>query len=658
MRLWKNNVPDDGSIHCLGNGRLCVYEQGPNATQIFGPPYSAPTLGALLLDAAQSIEAQSQRETGTAIWAHRLLASAQVIGEILDFVDADLSCFVRRIRADVPLRFRLSLQHKMGQVVENGYRLGQQIGGWLCEIPSGTPFYSRYPFPSPTCYQVAWRGAASGVLGNGDAEPEIVCEPGESWLYIAGGPSYPEAIMTAEAALATPPADLLTHTRRWWQGFTHARPDLAAALPPSLPQRDRLLQAGDDVAVLIKAQQSAEGGVLAGHNYHLCYMRDQYGVGRGLLALGHVAEARAIMEFYWRIWQRHGRIHNAQAAGVDGMFHVHENDEVEITGYLVRQAFDLADRRRATEHEKLKTKQDEELRNTQHATRPDDEFLTKILPMLEWAWEAQRRHLVEGMLPFNGDETYVAGGILPRTALDDGSAEATLLFLDGGERLASWAEQTGRWPDDRIAAERALLASVRARYRDNFWRDGRLITNNPRRAETASLPRFRHGVCEHCHAEKRPRPVGWTERSAAGRYLCPRCLAEGPYIPAEPRAYALQSVSLTPLYFGSDLFDREELAPLVEEIVQRYRATGSLPSRPDDERRIAVGYDYAFLLYALTELSHPFAVHLYEKTLALADPTGAWVEYYADHGPRGTRCRPWESGINIEALLHFARSYS
>jgi len=71
-----------------------------------------------------------------------------------------------------------------------------------------------------------------------------------------------------------------------------------------------------------------------------------------------------------------------------------------------------------------------------------------------------------------------------------------------------------------------------------------------------------------------------------------------------------------------------------------------------------VGYDYGFLLYALTELSHPFAVHLYEKTLALADPTGAWVEYYDDHGPRGTRCRPWESGINIEALLHFARSYS
>jgi hypothetical protein len=384
-----------------------------------------------------------------------------------------------------------------------------------------------------------------------------------------------------------------------------------------------------------------------------------------LLALGHVAEARAILEFYWRIWQRHGRIHNAQAAGVDGAFHVHENDEVEITGYLIRQAFDLADGRRATDDERRKTTDDGReatiqyaIRTTHHVPRPDDDFLTTIFPMLEWAWKAQVRHLVEGMLPFNGDETYVAGGILPRTALNDGSAEATLLFLDGGGRLVAWAERTRHWPDDRIAAERAVLTSVRARYRENFWRDSRLLTNNPRRVEIAPLPRFRHGVCERCHAERRAHYVEWTERSAAGRYLCPRCLAEGPYVAAAPAAFTLQSVSLTPLYFGADLFDRSELAPLVEEIAQRYQATGALPSRPDDERKIAVGYDYGLLLYALTDLGHPLAARLYEKTLALADPTGAWVEYYAGHQPCGTRCRPWESGINIEALLHYARGYA
>jgi hypothetical protein len=59
------------------------------------------------------------------------------------------------------------------------------------------------------------------------------------------------------------------------------------------------------------------------------------------------------------------------------------------------------------------------------------------------------------------------------------------------------------------------------------------------------------------------------------------------------------------------------------------------------------------LLYALTELNCPMARALYEKTLELADSTGAWAEYYRDHKPAGTRCRPWESAINVEALLHW-----
>jgi len=80
--------------------------------------------------------------------------------------------------------------------------------------------------------------------------------------------------------------------------------------------------------------------VLAGHAYHWAGVRDQYGVGRGLLAMGMFAEARSILEFYWRIWQRYGRLHNGMGIGVDAS-HVHENDRVEITGYLVCQAFDL-----------------------------------------------------------------------------------------------------------------------------------------------------------------------------------------------------------------------------------------------------------------------------------------------------------------------------
>lgn len=125
--------------------------------------------------------------------------------------------------------------------------------------------------------------------------------------------------------------------------------------------------------VLIKSQQGREGGVLAGIVYHMGYVRDQYGVSRALLALGHSEEARGILEFYHNIWKVYGYIQNAQAIGYPGIFHRHENDETEITGYLVVQAFDY-------------------FRKTNDAA-----FLERILPMLEWATQAQQRNLIDGM---------------------------------------------------------------------------------------------------------------------------------------------------------------------------------------------------------------------------------------------------------------------
>ncbi len=613
---------NDGSLHCLGNGRFCAYEQGPDILQMFGPPYSAPDLGRLVVDAPELFEGRSSREPGTAIWTHSFSGV-----ELTDFVDACLPCLIRRVRASSSLRLRLEANPSARLTRSPATRAGE-TGEITCEIPSGAYYYSYYPYPRPVFYRVSWKGAVSAGPASGN-QVQIVVEPGVSWLYFIGGPEYPQAVENSETALTEPGEACLARTRAAWQTFTSTRPDWPARLPPGAPQREPLVKAVDDVAVLIKTQQSVEGGVLAGHNYHMAYVRDQYGVARGLLALGHLAEARVILKFYWDIWQRQGAIHNGQAVGVPGAFHIHENDEVEITGYLVRQAFDLLER------------------------TGDDAFIQELFPMLAWAFDAQARNLIQGMLPFNGDETYVAGGILPRTALNDGSAEATLLFVDGGERLAAWASRRGLWKNGKLEQARQVLAEVRAAYRDNFMIGRQLTTNNPARAAIpGSCPRFRHGVCERCMAEGRFEAIGWTERSRTGRYLCPGCLAKGDYAPYVPRRYNLQSVALTPLYFQAHLLDKDDLRPVVKSILDSYRATGRLPSRPDDERGISVGYDYGLLLYALTELNDPGALEIYEKILSLPDASGAWVEYYIDHRPSGTRYRPWESAVNLEALLH------
>ena len=76
-----------------------------------------------------------------------------------------------------------------------------------------------------------------------------------------------------------------------------------------------------------------------------------------------------------------------------GIFHIHENDGVEITGYLVVQAL-ISIKRAAA-----------------------GSTWIPCSPMLKWALEVQMKHLKNDMLPFNGDRTYIAGGFLPRYAM-------------------------------------------------------------------------------------------------------------------------------------------------------------------------------------------------------------------------------------------------
>lgn len=167
---------------------------------------------------------------------------------------------------------------------------------------------------------------------------------------------------------------------------------------------------------------------------------------------------------------------------------------------------------------------------------------------------------------------------------------------------------------------------------------------------------FRHGVCECCNERNSWGQIsfGWTQRNINGRYLCPECTSKYDVPAKEDKVYYLQSVSLKPLYIGGSLLRADEIQKLVEDVITGYRKTGQLPSRPGSN--ITVGYDYGLLLNSLTKLFHPDAGEIYEKMMSVIDSTGAWVEYYDEGRPMGTRCRPWESGINLEAAIEYALS--
>jgi hypothetical protein len=178
-------------------------------------------------------------------------------------------------------------------------------------------------------------------------------------------------------------------------------------------------------------------------------------------------------------------------------------------------------------------------------------------------------------------------------------------------------------------------------------------------------PKFRHGVCErggaNCFVYRKSGfgGIDWTVRDENGRYQCMGCLTEGPLPPAEENIYKLISVSLTPLYFHSELIHTEELKPVVEGIYQSFRESGVLSSRTEvkEGNDRSVGYDYGLVLYAMLQTGASGQEEIYTKTLDMVDEIGAWSEYYLGSTPSGTRCRPWESAINLEALIAFAKKY-
>ena len=114
-------------------------------------------------------------------------------------------------------------------------------------------------------------------------------------------------------------------------------------------------------------------------------------------------------------------------------------------------------------------------------------------------------------------------------------------------------------------------------------------------------------------------------------------------------------MSFTPLFFGARIPIQEEIRKTIDQAAALYKETGKMPSRPGCGS--IVGYDYGLMLYSLTLTNNQLAEEIYCKMMQVRDDSGAWVEMYLEGKPHNTRCRPWESGINLYVALCFAEIY-
>lgn len=600
---------DTGAIHAIGNGSFLIYGRGADIISILGPDYTSPCFGQILCGEA----AHTQRIAATNRWQHTL-RRGDAVTVFDDVMDPQENVFIRRVQADFACELTVN-------TAEQALILSRAAEGMTEYIlPAGIP---NFHTDTSRCERRLVLIAAGCVSLSADGRRIAIAPGAGSLTLLAAKPAQLEKTL----AFAAGGADIAARDAAFWQAFLARGAAVRARIPQQHPEYARVMAALENVPIQICAQQSADGGVMAGHFYPLGYVRDQAGVLRGLLAMGYTEEARRILEFRYAKWKRYGDMTNAEAMGNEEARLYFSNDEVEIPAYVVLGVFDYL---RAT---------------------GDTAFAERLFDMVIWALQVQIKHLCRGMTGFSGDETYIAGHIFPRPFLYHGSAESTFLFIEGALLALEFDASRGLMTPQQHEEIAAAAAEAKALYRENFVEDGILYSNAPIRETLAPGPRFHYGWCQADELNGTPGHLTWLERGADGIYRCPHCLGVPVALPcAADKRFRLGSVSLQLAYFHTTLFTKEEIARCIAPCVEHFVSTGRVSSEPGRER--ALGYDPGLLLYNMAFLGNrELSDRLLTLMLDLLDERGMWAEYYDGDEPFNCRCRPWESAINMEGML-------
>ena len=604
------------ALHFIGNGRVAMAGEGADIVQLFAPCYSLPSVLTLrLTDPATT--AQGYRISGSAGYVTKLTRNGQSVGEIIDYTYPTFPVFIRRLHLEHPLTFRLESPF---HAVNTDSIYGGRAKARLFEIPDGTVVFSKSKTDKETYCQLLLSPDCT------EEEGSVTFPSGDSQLLFVGGNygkngagSFASCMHLSEIVmdvdLGKVYADFLTHWKKIFNAIKINFPALN-----SIPNAAELMES---VAAALITQTSWEGGVIAGAFYHLAYGRDMYGVFRGYMALGLHNYARRMVAYMCDTYRAKGFMPNASGMGMS-CSHRHENDEVEQTGYYLLELLDYAEQ------------------------TGDTSFLRDRMDYATYLLTAQEKHLKNGMIPFNGDETYIAGGIFPRGGIDHGSMEATALYIGAASRLLDACERYGLMDTDEIKTHRALCASARDRFAENFTDGDTVYINNPHRAAVGDTPRYRHGVCHKCM---------WMTnllRAPEGGYLCPNCYGKAP-APVTAQRYSTDCALWMAVFAGCTLLPEHTLKAALARSVESIRKSGYGETNPAN----TVGYEYGVILYTLSRLLPAADLPAYRDLLdeLLADRVkgAVWTEYYRNGQPSAASCpyRPWESAINLCGILSY-----
>ena len=349
---------------------------------------------------------------------------------------------------------------------------------------------------------------------------------------------------------------------------------------------------------LMQVQQAELGGFSPMHGYTKCWIRDSNGPVRYLLACGDYDAVKRYLDYQFRGYAGQGRISNnlflnlvlpAQAKELDwSQVHV---PAAEIASFMILQRYWY-------------------WRHT-----ADNDLIREQWPLLRRCLLGQKID-DRGTLPFFGDETYRFPGYESFQAGQPApdyvnmrmrSLDSALEYVVAAQALAEMAAAVGR--SGEVAEYQAAAARLRGATEQYFWQADR-----------------------RCFAPALSDMTTETQQN--------------PFAPINLHSWWLA-------YAGADPRQLSNLDAVVRYLA---KPSGTLLTTPDFGSYVSMIPGY--LLYACSSAGHPARDQALKGLLTAAENSGGFAEMNTpEDRPAGAiwgehRFRPWEGGINAEAVLY------
>jgi len=434
-------------------------------------------------------------------------------------------------------------------------------------------------------------------------------------LVLAAGYSLDEVRAVEDQLAAASVDDWLDDTLDWWQAYSSQGVQITSHDP-------RIADLHDGMRAGIRVQQSAAGAVCPMSQYTLMWLRDTIGPIKFYLRSGLHDEARSALDYLHLCAVLEGDFSNACASGLtppEDYEHPDWDSLGEFSGRLAAEGPSYVP-----------------LMYRDYLAFTGDEWtVDQRWPYLRRALTAQQME-PDGLQTFSGDETYrvamsaaLGHDLMLMYEEDTWSANSSFLM----QAAAGWmAEAAGELGHDEDVATFEDMAAL---------------------AESALETHYLQ-------------PDG---------YYAPFLFRDG--LVPEPRPF--EDVSLKPLWTGAQAATDPVALSNLQALQQHAgRGNGMVQTPLDPEYHDALGYHVeegihtgmvpGYYLTSVTLLGDPDAQPAFNALHTYADSAGQYGEYmvYDDHSafqpiydPAGgigdytARHRPWEGGINIDAMLRY-----